>query len=123
MNDDLDLAHLRIYNEGVFLHGDRVRLPLRLPKGEVITLQAKHKISLALGSNDGLFAADFRALPRLILHEVAVEAVDANGNRQIHTGQIKTDSQSLKDVYIKQWREYGQEEYLMLAGDRLTGDG
>jgi hypothetical protein len=121
--DDLDLNHLRIYHDGTFLHGDRVRLPLRLAKGELLALQAKHKITLALGSNDGLFAADFRALPRFILHEVVVEAVDANGNKQIYTGEIKTASQSLKDLYVKQWREYGQEEYLMLAGDSLKGDG
>jgi hypothetical protein len=120
--DDLDLNHLRIYHDGVFQHGDRVRLPLRLAKGELLALQAKHKITLAVGSNDGLFAADFRALPRLILHEVAVETVDANGNRQTYTGEIKTASQALKDLYVKQWREYGQEEYLMLAGDSLTGD-
>ena len=121
--DDLDLNHLRIYHDGVFLHGDRVHLPLCLAKGELLALQAKHKITLALGSNDGLFAADFRALPRFILHEVAVEAVDANGNRKIYTGEIKTASQSLKDLYVKQWRDYGQEEYLMLAGDSLTCNG
>jgi hypothetical protein len=121
--DDLDLNHLRIYHDGTFLHGDRVRLPLRLAKGELLALQAKHKITLGLGSHDGLFAADFRALPRFILHEVAVEALDANGNRQIYSGEIKTSSQSLKDLYVKQWREYGQEEYLMLAGDALTGEG
>jgi len=122
VDDNLDLNHLRIYNDGIFLHGERVRLPLRLAKGELIKLQARHKISLALGSNDGLFAADFRALPRFILHEVVVDAADANGNRQNYTAEIKTLTQSLKDVYVKQWREYGQEEYLMLAGDLLPDD-
>ena len=121
--DDLDLNHLRIYHDGVFLHGDRVHLPLRLAKGEPLTLQAKHKITLALGSNDAIFAADFRALPRFILHEVAVEAVDANGNKQTYIGEIRTSSQNLRDLYVKQWREYGQEEYLMLAGENLAGDG
>ena len=123
VDDNLDLNHLRIYNDGVFLSGSRVHLPLRLAKGEVITLQARHKISLALGSNDGLFAADFRALPRFILHDVVVEAMDATGSRQTYAAEIKTVSQSLKDVYVKQWQEYGQEEYLMLAGESLTGDG
>jgi hypothetical protein len=104
------------------VHGSKLSLPLRLAKGELLTLQSQQKISLALGSNDDLFAADFRALPRFILHEVAVEAVDASGQRQIYTGEIKTSSQSLKDLYIKQWREYGQEEYLLLAGDGLAGD-
>lgn len=115
--DDLNLNHLRIYNDGVYLHGGRVRLPLQLGKGELLTMQARHKISLALGSNDALFAADFRALPRYILHEIAVEATDPGGNRQRYTGEIKTPSGALKSVYLKQWREYEQEEYLFLAGE------
>lgn len=114
--DDLNLNHLRIYNDGVFRHGSRLRLPVRLARGELIALQVKHKISLALGSNDGLFAADFQALPRFIAHEVTVEAVDANGIRQTYTGEIKTSTEFLKDVYVKQWREYEQDEYLLLAG-------
>lgn len=121
--DDLDLNHLRIFYEGVFRHGGKLHLPVHLAKGELVTLQAKHRISLAIGSNDGLFAADFRALPRSIAHEVAVEAVYVNGNRQTYTGEIKTPSQALTDVYVKQWREYGQEEYLMLAGYGRAGDG
>jgi len=120
--DDLDLNHLRIYNDGVFLHGRRLRLPLRLAKGELITLQSRHNISLAMGTNESMFAADFRALPRLIAHEVAVEAVDATGNRQTFTGELKTLSKTLKDVYFRQWREYGQDEYLVLAGAVVIGD-
>ena len=115
--DDLTLNHLRIYNEGVYLQGGRVRLPLQLGKGELLTLQARHKISLALGSNDALFAADFRALPRYILHEIIVEATGTGGNRQRFTGELKTPSGALKSVYVKQWREYEQEEYLFLAGE------
>ena len=115
--DDLTLNHLRIYNEGVYLQGGRVRLPLQLGKGELLTLQARHKISLALGSNDALFAADFRALPRYILHEIIVEATGTGGNRQRFTGELKTPSGALKSVYVKQWREYEQEEYLVLAGE------
>jgi hypothetical protein len=114
--DDLDLSHLRIYYHGVFQHGGKLRLPLRLAKGEMVTLQARHRISLAMGSNDDLFVADFHALPRFILHEVVVEAVDAKGERQTFTGEIKTSTEHLKDVYVKQWREYEQEEYLLLAG-------
>ena len=120
--DDLDLSHLRMYNEGIFLHGKRLRPPLTLAKGELIKVQARNRISLAMNSTDGLFAADFRALPRSISHEIAVETVDPNGNRQTYTGQIKTLSKTIKDLYVKQWREYGQEEYLMLAGYSPTGD-
>ena len=122
VSDDLELRHLRIYSEGVFRHGDKLSLPQRLAKGELLTFQAKHKVSLALGSHDSLFAADFRALPRFILHEVAVEALDANGNRQIYTGELKSSSQALKDLYIKQWHEYEQDEYLILASGGLAGD-
>lgn len=118
--DDLDLKHLRIYNDGIFMYGSRLRPPLKLAKGELIRVQARHKISLAMGSTDGLFAADFRALPRSISHEVSVETVDPNGNRQTYTGEISTPSQTLKDLYLKQWREYEQDEYLMLAGYSLT---
>jgi len=121
--DDLDLNHLRIYNDGVFLHGSRLRLPLQLAKGELVTLQSRHYISLTMGTTESLFAADFRALPRLIAHELAVEAVDATGNRQTFTGELKTLSKNLKDLYARQWREYGQEEYLVLAGAIVIGDG
>jgi hypothetical protein len=117
--DDLDLNHVRIYHDGVFQHGTKLRLPLRLDRGELLTLQSKHKISLAMGSNDGLFAADFRALPRFILHEVIVDAVDLNGSRQTFRAEIKTLSNSLKDVYVKQWQEYNQDEYVVLAGHGL----
>lgn len=116
VNDDLDLNHLRVYSEGVYVNGSRLHLPLKLGKGELITLQARNRISLAMGSNDGLFAADFQALPRLILYEVMVEATDAAGKRQVFWAELKTASKTLKELYYKQWREFDQQDYLMLAG-------
>jgi len=116
VNDDLDLNHLRMFNEGIFLNGGRLPLPLKLGSGELVTLQARQRISLAMGSNDGLFAADFQALPRLILHEVMVEATDSLGKRQAFWGELKTASKDLKELYYKQWREFDQRDYLMLAG-------
>jgi len=118
--DDLNLNHIRIYNDGVFLQGGKVRLPLQLGKRELLTLQARQTISLAFGSNDGLFAADFRALPRYIAHEVVVEVTDSQGERQIYTGDIKTPAGALKNAYVKQWREYEQKEYLFLAGEKAA---
>ena len=114
--DNLDVNHLRIYNDGIFLNGIRVRLPVRLESKETITLQSRHKISVAMGSNDALFAADIRALPRLILHEVFVEAADMDGRHLTYVSELKTPSKTLIDLYVKQWQEYGQAEYLLLAG-------
>ena len=114
--DDLDLSHLRIYNDGLFLHGSRLRLPFHLGRGELITLQSKQKISSTMGSSDALFAADFRALPRFILHQVVAEAVDPDGRKLTFTSEIKTPSKPLADLYMKQWQEYDQDEYLVLAG-------
>ncbi|MEP7135256.1 MAG: hypothetical protein ABI904_10015 [Chloroflexota bacterium] len=122
VEDNLDLNHLRIYNDGVLVSGIKVRLPIRLESKETITLQAQHKISLAMGSNDALFAADIRALPRLILHEVFVEATDMDGKHLTYVAELKTPSKSLIDLYVKQWQEYGQAEYLMLAGHAPVGE-
>jgi hypothetical protein len=120
--DNLDVNHLRIYNDGIFRSGLRVRLPLRLESKETITLQSRHKISTAMGSNDALFAADIRALPRLILHEVFVEATDMDGRHLTYVTELKTPSNLLVDLYVKQWQEYGQAEYLMLAGHSSPGE-
>jgi hypothetical protein len=122
VEDNLDLNHLRIYNDGILVSGIKVRLPIRLESKETITLQAQHKISLAMGSSDALFAADIRALPRLILHEVFVEATDMDGRHLTYVSELKTPSKSLIDLYVKQWQEYGQAEYLMLAGHASVGE-
>ena len=89
---------------------------------EIIAIQIKYKISTNQGSNAALFAADFRALPRSILHEFSFDTIDLMGNEQIYTLEIETPSKSLIDMYVKQWREYDQDEYLVLAvGDFTTG--
>jgi len=116
LDDNLDLSHLRVYLDGVFLNGGKVRFPLHLKKGEFITLQSRHKISVGLGSNDALFAADMRALPKTILYDVIVNTSNHKGKRQSYVAELATPSQELVDLYVKQWREYDQKEYLVLSG-------
>ena len=116
VDDSLELSHLRIYLDGVYLRGNKVRFPLHLKKGELITLQSRHKISLGMGSTDALFAADFRSLPKTILYDVIVNTSNDRGKRQSYVAELGTPSKSLVDLYVNQWREYGQQEYLVLAG-------
>jgi hypothetical protein len=122
VDDNLDLNHLRVYLDGVYLRGSKVRFPLHLKKGEFITLQARHKISLGTGSTDTLFAADMRSLPQSILYDVIVNTSNENGKRQSYVAELATSSKSLVDLYLNQWREYGQQEYLVLAGNNPVGD-
>jgi hypothetical protein len=122
VDDNLELNHLRVYLDGVYLRGNKVRFPLRLKKGEFLTLQSRHTISLGIGSTDALFAADMRSLPISILYDVIVNTSNDKGKRQSYVAELSTPSQTLVDLYVNQWREYGQHEYLVLAGHEQTGD-
>jgi len=121
VHNNLNLNHLSMSCEGIFLHGKEFRFPLHLESGELTTLQFRYKISIS-SSNESLFAADFRALPRSITHKVSIKTVDADKNRGTYTSESKTPSKHLIDLYVKQWREYDQEEYLVLARYNLEGD-
>jgi len=122
VDHNLELSHFRMVEAGVFRHGGKLRYPLHLEAGEIIAIQIKYKISTNQGSNAALFAADFRALPRLILHEFSFDTIDLMGNEQMYTLEIETPSKPLSDMYVKQWREYDQEEFLVLAvGDFTSG--
>jgi len=120
VDNNLGLNHLRFFNEGIFLHGKEHHFPFQLESGELVTLQARYTISINRGSNKALFAADFRSLPRFITHKVSIDALDSDENNQTYTAELKTPSQSLVDLYVKQWQEYEQEEYLILAGYHLA---
>ena len=120
--NSLDLRHLQIINEGVFLNGNKLRLPLHLRSGEFVLLQSRSRISFSKGSNSALFAADFRSLPKSILHEISFNTTDVNEKRQTHASKIETPTRYLIDLYVKQWREYDQEDYLVLSGYSLMSD-
>jgi len=122
VDDNLDLNHLRVYLDGVFMHGSKVKFPLRLEKGEFITLQSRHNISLGRDSTDALFAADMCALPTTILYDVVVNTSNKNGKRQSYVAELATSSKDLVDLYVKQWQEYHQMEYLVLSGQRKLDD-
>lgn len=123
VDDNLELNHLRIYLDGIFLHGGKVKFPLRLEKGEFITLQSRHHISFGRDSTDALFAADMRILPANILYDVIVNTSNKNGKRQSYVAELATHSKDLVDLYQKQWQEFDQMEYLVLSGMRSVGDG
>lgn len=122
VDDNLELSHLRIYLDGIFLHGGKVKFPLRLEKGEFITLQSRHHISFGRDSTDALFAADMRTLPANILYDVIVNTSNKNGKRQSYVAELATQSKDLVDLYEKQWQEYDQMEFLVLSGTRIVGD-
>jgi len=119
LENNLDLRHLLMFNDDIFLNGNRLRFPFHLKQGEFTVLQLKSKICLSKGSNNPLFAADLRSLPKSILHEVTFDTMDVDKKRQTYVSSIEIPSQPLIDLYVKQWREYEQEEYLVLAGYSL----
>ncbi|NJC96037.1 MAG: hypothetical protein FIB03_06835 [Anaerolineae bacterium] len=123
VDDSLDLKHFRIYLDGIFLHGGKVKFPLRLEKDASITLQSRQHISYGRDSTDALFAADMRILPANILYDVIVNTSNRNGKRQSYVAELATPSRDLVDLYVKQWREYDQTEYLVLSGNRKAGNG
>ena len=116
LGNDLDLNYLKFFKDEVSLHGKKLCLPCPLQSGEFVLLQATYEISASKDSNNDLFAADFQALPRSILHELAFDIRDAHGSEQTYISKIETPSKPLIDLYVKQWREYAQEEYLFYAG-------
>ena len=120
--NSVDLRHLQILQDGVFLNGNKLRSPFHLKKGEFVVLQSRSKISFSKGSNHALFAADIRSLPKSILHEISFDTMDVDGKRQTYVSKIETPSRPLIDLYVNQWREYDQEEYLVLAGYSLVPD-
>lgn len=122
VDDNLDLNHLRVYLDGIFLRGNKVRFPFRLEKGEFITLQSRHNISLGLGSTDALFAADMRILPKTILYDVIVNTSHKDGKRQSYVAELPAPSKDLVDLYARQWQEYDQMEYLVLSGQRKADE-
>ncbi len=122
LGDNLDLSHLRFKNEGVFHHGKRLQRPFRLESRELVVFQAKYKIAISIGSNEALFAADFQALPHSIQHQISVDTLDENGERRSYGTEIRTPSKPLIDLYVNQWREYDQLEYLILSGHSPTSE-
>jgi hypothetical protein len=122
LDNNLNLSHLRFKNEGVFHHGKRLQCPIRLESQELIVLQARYKITTSIGSNEALFAADIQALPQSIQHKISVDTFDENKEKQSYISEIKTPTKPLIDLYVKQWRDYGQFEYLILSGHSPTGE-
>jgi hypothetical protein len=116
LENNLDLNYLNLSNAEVFLAGKKLCFPLPLKSGEFALLQSKYKISASPGSNDGLFAAEFQALPRSILHEISFDTRDVHGKGQTYRSTIETSSRPLIDLYVNQWREFDQDEYVFLAG-------
>ena len=116
LENRLDLNYLNLSNEEVSLYGKKLSFPFPLKRGEFVVLQSKYTISASKDSNDDLFAADFRALPRSIMHEISFDTRDAQGNGQTYVATIETPSRPLIDLYVKQWQEFDQDEFLLLAG-------
>ena len=116
LENRLDLNYLSLSNEEVSLYGKKLGFPFPLKSGEFVLLQSKYTISASKDSNDDLFAADFRALPRSILHEISFDTRDIQGKVQTYVASIETPSRPLIDLYVKQWQEFDQDEYLLLAG-------
>jgi len=122
VDDNLEQHHLRIYLDGVFQSGSKVRFPLHLKKGEIVTLQSRHTVSVGMGSNDALFAADMQSLPRSILYDVVVNTSNDSGKKQSYVAELATPSKALVDLYVNQWREYDQQEYLVMVGQDQVKD-
>ena len=117
VDDNLEHKHLRIYLDGIFQHGSKVRFPIRLEMGEFITLESRHNIAPGSEATDALFASDMCSLPKTILYDVIVNTSNKNGKRQSYVAELQTGSKYLVDLYVNQWREYKQKEYMKLAGD------
>jgi len=116
LENNLDLNYLKLTRDEIALHGKKLGLPFHLNSGEFVLLQAKYEISAGKDASNDLFAADFQALPRSIVHEISFETSDVHGNKQTSVSKIETLTRPLINLYVKQWREYDQKEYLILAG-------
>lgn len=116
LENNLDLNYLKLSKNEVTLHGKKLSLPLSLQCGEFVLLQAKYEIAASKDSNNELFAADFQALPRSIVHELSFDTQAVPGVHQTTLAKLETLSKPLLDLYVKQWREYDQAEYLFFAG-------
>lgn len=118
LENNLDLNYLKLSKDEVCLYGKRLGLPFHLKSGEFVLLQLKYEISGSKDANNDLFAADFQALPHSIVHQISFETKDAHGKEQTYVSKVDTLTRPLIDLYVKQWREYDQQEYLILAGHR-----
>jgi len=119
---NVDLRYTDILEDGIFLNGGQLRFPLHLKSGEFVTLQSRYKITLNKTSSEAEFAADTQSLPKSIMHEISFDTMDMDGKKQTYISKIATPSKPLIDLYAKQWREYDQEEYLVIAGYGLVAD-
>jgi hypothetical protein len=111
-----------MFDGEAFVNGTKLRFPLHLKRGEFVILQSRSRIFLSKGSSIAEFAADFRSLPKSILHEISFDTTDVAGRRQTYVSKTETSSKPLKDLYANQWREFCQEEYLVIAGYSLEPD-
>jgi hypothetical protein len=123
LENNLDLNYLKFSKDEVILHGKKLHLPFPLQCGEFVLLQVKYEISPSKDSNNDLYAADFQALPRSIVHEIAFDTKDAQGTQHTTISKIETPSKPLIDLYVNQWREFDQKEYLFFAGQSPVGQG
>lgn len=123
VENNLDLNYLKLTKSEVTQHGKKLSLPLPLQCGEFVLLQAAYEIAASKDSNNELFAADFQALPRSIVHELSFDTQAMPGTRQTTLAKFETLSKPLLDLYVKQWREYDQAEYLFFAGQESPPSG
>jgi hypothetical protein len=120
--NNLNLRYLVMFDGEAFVNGTKLRFPLHLKRGEFVILQSRSRIFSSKGSSTAEFAADSRSLPKSILHEISFDTIDVEGKRQTYVSKIETSSKPLKDLYVTQWREFYQEEYLVIAGYSLIPD-
>jgi hypothetical protein len=120
VENNLNLNYLKLSDAEVFQAGKKLSFPIPLKSGEFVLLQSKYIVSTSKGSGNHLFAADFRALPRSISHVISFDTRDALGKQQTTLATVETPSRPLVDLYIKQWREFDQNEYLLMAGASNT---
>lgn len=117
--NNLYLRYMDMATDDVFLNGNKLRFPFHLKSREFVILQLKSKIFVSKGAKEAEFAAEFRSLPKSVLHEISFDTVNVNGRRHTYVSEIETSTGPLKELYVKQWREYDQEEYLVIAGYSL----
>ena len=118
-DNDLDLRYLHMISDDVFHNGNKLRLPLHLKKGQFVVLQLRTRIAPGKGASNAEFTVDFQSLPKSVVHEIYVGTKDIKDRTETYPLKIEIPSKPLVDLFVKQWREYEQEEYIVLSGHSL----
>lgn len=114
---DLAYSPVRVFSDAAINeNGKAVIFPKHIKSGEIFLVKARVSVSVGISQNPAQFAATFRQLTTPFNATILFETLDSIGKNHSYGVKIKISWKPVIDLYINQWQQYYQKDYLRLAG-------